>query len=194
MGKRTEERAKRVAEHATKSFANHVLTKTHDAGEWQSWRCSKPDSWSFGFHVTSMPGHLLVTGDIGNLWLSRERDMMAWLSKAILDPHYLLSKAVTGMEVKSWSEEAAADWIDGEERTAREELEGKDLTVRLEAIDRLRSVSDQGEHEFWNAWADYCSDDHADSSDPPSLDRPTSTALYCVEALRFFLSKLDEKG
>ena len=190
----TEEYARRIREMAAAAFADHAVSVLHDAGEWRAWRCQRPDSWTHGFDVIALPGRLLVGGDIGDLWLERERDMIAWARKAQDDAHYLLSKAVPSMRraVKAWSAERALDSMDREEAEAREAFadpsQAGDLRRRLEAVEACREAVDDGEHAFWAAWGESALND---GSDPPATDAHTSEALWCVEALRWFLAKVE---
>jgi hypothetical protein len=91
------------AEMASRSFAEHVVTQRLNDGMFRSWRCQKLGSWIHGFNITTTPGHLIVTGDIGDLIVTRTADMIAWAREAIHDPGYFAEKVPSSIPTREWS-------------------------------------------------------------------------------------------
>ena len=114
------------AELAAKAFADHVATVMLDQGMYRSWRCQKPGSWMHGFDITTTPGNLIVTGDVGDLVLTRTNDMIAWARGSIRDPHYFSSKVVRDIPTEEWSYAKSLEWINEEiADVEREEAEAR---------------------------------------------------------------------
>lgn len=101
----------RHAEMAASAFKDHVATLRLEVGMFRSWRCQKPGTWCYGFDVTTTPGHLFVTGDIGDLVVSRTEDMLAWARDAINSPHYFAEKVPRSIETEEWSFDRSLEWI-----------------------------------------------------------------------------------
>lgn len=58
-----------------RDVAQHEMTILHDAGEFRHIQFKKPGSSSFSFTITTFPGYLVMTGDIGSWVFTRLRDM-----------------------------------------------------------------------------------------------------------------------
>ncbi len=71
-------------------FSKHVLTVKHNDGLYRHLRCQKPGTWIYGFDVTTWPGHLAITGDIGSYLFARVPDMLTFFesSKGGINPDY----------------------------------------------------------------------------------------------------------
>lgn len=172
-----------VAELAHQAFAGHTLTTLADRGPFRQWRCGKPGCCNHAFRVTTWPGVLIVTGDLGALVLERDADMVAWARGAIHSVDYFASKAARELEVKEFDPDVAREWID---------LRVAEYGMGAELAADLRSaLEDGGEHAFSTAlWES----GHVDGEDWPECDNYTSAFLWCREALLWLLARLPEQG
>ena len=148
---------------AEKAFANHTIVQRLDVGLFRSWRCQKPGSWNYGFDVTTTPGCLHVTGDLGSVVYEREADMLEWLRKAIGDLHYMVGKIDSGNSKTKWDDEAAEAWL--KEQLADPDCAEEDKRVLQECLE-------------------------LDDGDLPTFQRPTESVIWFQEALRWFLNNL----
>ena len=65
----------------------HVLTVRHDAGDMRHLSFGKPGTSVYGVQVTTWPGHLCVSGDMGTFVWARLRDMFEFFRQPpLLDP------------------------------------------------------------------------------------------------------------
>lgn len=69
---------KRIREISDKAFEDHEITELSRNGVFRSWRCGRPKSGVYAFYITTTPGTLIITGDIGDLIVEREYDMLPW--------------------------------------------------------------------------------------------------------------------
>lgn len=77
------------------SFANHVI---QDEPVVRSWKIKKPDTWAYSYTVTWTPGHLTISGDIGECafthWAAMRdswEQARDWVRESDID--YLLGKS-----------------------------------------------------------------------------------------------------
>lgn len=54
---------------------NHRMTVLQDDGVFRHIRCAQPGSQAYAFNITTFPGYLAFTGDMGSYVFSRLRDM-----------------------------------------------------------------------------------------------------------------------
>lgn len=173
---------------AAAAFSEHQITVRLDQGVFRSWRCCRPDSWTYGFDVTTTPGNLYVTGDIGDLIVSRTNDMIAWSRSAVESIGYFEEKVPNCIVTRVWDPDRAREWIDEQVRDAIDTVGEKDAPERIEKLNELRRFVDDGEHFFNQQLYDSSLED---GSDWPSLRVYNSNFLWCREAVRWLIGKLD---
>lgn len=110
------------------SVASHVLTVVHDLGLFRHLRCGRPGSSNMSFQITTWPGHLAMTGDMGSWVWSRLPDMFEFFrepnGRARINPSY-------------WSEKLQAeDYRSGA-------MEFSDHAVRRATAAVVRSMREQ---------------------------------------------------
>lgn len=185
---------------AETSFSEHEFTTLigfpTSSGLYHAYRCRKPGTGIYGFDVTFIPGSVIVTGDIGELILQRDNDMMPWIrgvlgegrDHASIDFRYVAEKVPNNIITRAWSKEAATEVVDrvltadGDEESAPE----------IDYEDRLALYEFSDEHE----WSRKCDDlyqiepcfyEYGDAKDwSPRF-------LWCVFALRWFINAFDVK-
>ena len=176
------------AQMAATAFKDHVVTLRLDVGMFRSWRCQKPGTWAYGFDVTTTPGYLILTGDIGEMILRRCDDMIAWTRSSIRDAHYFAEKVPNSIQTKEWSFEKSLEWIN--ETAAEDAHEAREQWDELR--DELVSGGINGgmsEHEFCTALYE---SNLVDGCDWPNLEVFNSNFLWCREAVICLLRLIAE--
>ena len=85
--------------------AKHELTVLHDSGLYRHLRCKAPGTNAYWFDITTWPGHLAISGDMGSFTFARERDMIPFFrSRYGINPHYWAQKEQSGAPTKEYSE------------------------------------------------------------------------------------------
>lgn len=178
---------KRIALHAelaAKAFAHHKITQKLNEGLYRSWRCGAEQSSFYHFHITTIPGYLFVTGDIGELIVSREADMIAWCRLAIDDLRYFASKMPSQIVKREYDPDVARAWID--ELLAN--VDGSYRSIDLAKLTELRELADDP-HQFQQELHE---EQFCDGADCPDFNNYTSNYLWCREAIKWLLERLPE--
>lgn len=161
-------------------FKNHSIVELSRDGEFGSWRCSKNGSSHLSFTITVIPGSLILTGDLGNLIVTRHKtQMIPWCRGSVDDTTYFAEK--TGQEFpglefsicqyRKWLEEQVAEHTTNhyreDERTVDDtELDsvgqhyqeildnGVDCCTELESYESLHAdhEDDNEVGVFWRDW------------------------------------------
>lgn len=113
-----DDRIKHVAELAKKAFAEHRVEPLwvgvpFGPGliEARAWLCGKPDRSEYHFTLYSVPGRLILCGDLGTLVVERTRDMLAWARGSIGDVNYFAEKVPREIETKEYDPDLVRAWI-----------------------------------------------------------------------------------
>ncbi len=182
-------RDRRVAESeqwAARNFAGHVITERLSQGMFRSWRCQTPGDWNCAFDLTTTPGHLIITGDIGDLIVTRTEDMLVWSRTAVHSIDYFAEKVPHAIPTREWDRDVVAEWVAAElaEEQAQDELDQKRIAEWQELAD---VISDDEIHE--GGFADALSTAGLiDGCDWPTLTNWTRNFLWCREAVKWFLA------
>lgn len=108
----------------TNPFRDHVIEVKHMDGLYRRWRCGKPQSSTYYFDVITWPGWIAVTGDVGELMVSRVSDMLPWVRRSIGSISYFAEKVPNAIETKEYSPDKAEkllqDEIDATEKALQE--------------------------------------------------------------------------
>jgi hypothetical protein len=178
------------------AFKLHQITELSRNGVFRSWRCGRPDRGVYAFMITTTPGCLIITGDIGDLIVERMYDMLPWCRRSVDSTSYFASKVPSAIPTKEFSEQKCREWI--QEQIA--EIGGREWMnyVRDEASrHRLLEVLD-------DAMGDLNSGEHGDQhmytatsevwqgNDPPNFMDWNSNFLWCRDAIRWFVTHHDE--
>lgn len=176
-----------IDESMTRALANHTVEVMLEQGVYRHYYCAQPGTGNMSFSVFTLPGRLIVSGDIGDLCVERVYDMFTWAWTSVRDVSYFEEKAWRCIKTKDFDRQVAHDalkWIydchvDGatpEERRKHDEI----------SRDLMRLLDD--EHELRQA---YYESDWFDG-DPPSFDDYTHEFLRCRFALRWFFKWCDK--
>lgn len=177
-----------IAEMAKTNFAGHQIEVRLDHGLFRNWRCAKPDTGSYAFNISTEPGRLFVTGDVGCMIWEREPDMITWARQAIKDIDYMAGKVPSEIKTRQWDVDTACDWITDQVKEATidedREMIGKLATLR-EWMEGQPSESDFCQ-ALWDGGIIH-------DSDFPRCHCWTPSFLWCREAVAWLLSRLDER-
>lgn len=194
---------KRFTEHmerSAKTFAEHTITQQLDQGLFRSWRCQRPKSWNYGFDVTTIPGELIVTGDMGVMVFEREADMLGWLRQSINDPHYLAGKVQRDIKIREYSSDLAKETIrECGQRIKPDEypsiytsstgrMDYKQVKKRFKEM--LGSQSDLDVYDEHATKTALYESGFYDGGDFPSLEDYTSSYLWIYSALKWFVANV----
>lgn len=178
-----------IHEFAVKNFANHKIEQRLNHGMFRSWRCKAEGTWVHGFDITTMPGTLVITGDIGELIVQRSEDMISWASGSIHSIDYFAEKVPRSMETGEFCVEVAKEFLSELRQDLKRDRELDDETK--EKIAELMQILDGDEI------ADFPTELYLsgliDGCDMPNLKNYTSNFLWCREALIWFLENLDKE-
>jgi hypothetical protein len=185
-----------IAANAREAFAHHKIEVRLDQGLFRNWRCAKPGTGYYCFNVSTEPGRLFVTGDVGTMVWEREPDMIPWARGAIHSIDYFASKVPGEIRTHQWECDVAADWLDAEKKElqAAFALDGDPRTPkRLEAVENLREWLEERPDEASFNQSLFDSGLVTDCNFP-RLHCWTPSFLWCREAVAWLLGKLDKEG
>lgn len=163
---------KQVFERFQKDVEKHVLTVLQDNGVYRHLRISAPGTSHMHYDITTWPGHLAYTGDMGTYVFARLDDMFEffwneskkincsyWHEKCIAEgrsPAKEFSLQKFRAEVTRWMEECLADVEDLEEKQliradVQDQLLGRDFQFEIDARDAVSSFDFNGFtfNDFW---------------------------------------------
>jgi len=186
---------KQLLEQAQKSakenLKNHRVRQRHRDGDIvRLWRCDNDGSSVYHFSVCAPPGWLIVYGDMGECMWSRTPDMIGFARKSINDLHYFSQKISSDCRIKEVRKELIDEWF-ASVRQQWKECGRKWTKNHSAALKAIRDAyDDYGDpHDFQKEI--YESILCTDHDDMPKLECYTYGYLWKVEALKWFLAKLD---
>jgi hypothetical protein len=185
-----------VKESIERNLANHTIQQWHRDGEpGRVWKCSNNGSSVYSFTVCAPPGWLIMYGDMGECMWSRHRDMLAFVRGSIGSLHYFSEKASRDSVIEEERQELAEEWLDEAEQ---EWIERHGDPMNEEELEHLADIR--------NAYENYGDAAHlreaiyesplynGDTSSIPSCRYYTYHYLWKIEALKWFIAKLDAGG
>jgi hypothetical protein len=93
-------------------FKNHSIVELSRDGGFGSWMCSKNGSSNFSFTVTVIPGSLILTGDLGNLIVTRHgTQMIPWCRDAVDSTMYFSQKTGRQSTTREFSIDKYREWL-----------------------------------------------------------------------------------
>lgn len=167
---------------AVTAFAGHKIEQRLNQGMFRSWRCRRDGTWAYGFDVTTIPGTLVITGDIGELIVQRADDMIAWASGSVHSIDYFAEKVPRSMQTGEFCVEVAKEFLSELRSDLRDtgdlDEETKDKIAELRNILDGDEVADFQTELYLSGLVDGC--------DMPNLKNYTSNFLWCREAVIWF--------
>lgn len=180
LSKVIDKKIQAVSEFAREAFQDHEVVQTLDNGFYRSWKCYKPGTCFYAFTVTTIPGHIIVTGDVGDLIVSRTEDMIGWCKGSIQSIDYFASKVPHSIPTKGYDSEVALEWL--EEQAKEEGLSPAELSI----VQNLKDCVDDQEELFRGLSCCGMLD-----GDYPTPENFNSNFLWCREAIKFLLENVD---
>jgi hypothetical protein len=157
--------------------------------DYRGWRCEKPRCSEYHFNLLSVPGRLILTGDLGVLVVERTYDMISWARGSIHSLDYFAEKVPKEIETEEWDAECAKGWISEIDADIAKDEYGEKKTElwTSELREELFDLADGqcAESDFMNAL--YRSD-FVDCADFPNLKNWKPGFLWQRECIKWFLS------
>lgn len=181
-----------VKKSAEENLKNHRVRQRHRDGDTvRLWRCDNNGSSVYHFSVCAPPGWLIVYGDMGECMWSREPDMINFARKSINSLGYFSEKASHDSKIYEQRGELITEFL-AEYETDHLRDYGDEMTAeQLEVLNELRySWSKSEDIEGWLREF-YESDLCNDCESMPDVKSFTYHYLWKIEALKWFLAKLD---
>lgn len=172
-------RIQQIAEMAKTAFAEHRIEVRLNAGLFRNWQCSRQRSSSYLFNISTEPGRLFVTGDIGTLVVERATDMIEFAREAIGDLHYFAGKVCREIETKEFCHETAAEWVDDQVKHSSMDAV---LARKLKTI-----ANEDGHHEFCQELFD---SGYIQDCDFPKCENFKFGFLWQTEAIKWLLARI----
>lgn len=179
-----------------KDVVTHEVKILHNDGVYRHLSCGIPGSSDKRFGITTWPGHLAITGDMGDFVFARTNDMFGFFRSDRINPGYWSEKccsaSVFGAGIKLFSVDkfrrnVIEYAIDAEDVKTEEELPAN---VKGE-IQRLLDA--ENEHECVAAMNEFSSDE-IEFVDFWECDCEEFTYYYlwCCHAIVWAIAKFDE--
>lgn len=185
----TDARARRIAQIdqlAADAFKHHVATRVHGVGLYRSWRCSRDGTGIYAFSVTTVPGRLIVSGDIGFLAVERTEDMIPWCRGSIESIAYFAEKVPPCIHTREFDGDVAIEWL--QEQLADEDAEW--LPTQRTTLQTALAWVESGECGEESLLRELHDADVIDES--PDFANWTRNFLWCRAALRWLLERIPE--
>lgn len=142
-----------------KDVANHQITINLDQGVYRDITIAHPNTMDKHFNITTRPGYLIFTGDMGSFTFYRLQDMFKFFRKEEIDPDYWHEKleAIDSRGgAKSFSVELVKEILTDHLNDYLENLDVGNESINqihkqsaTDAIEALTSAAENNEHEFW---------------------------------------------
>lgn len=191
-----------VARRFPQEIAKHVATVRLNDGVFRHIECREPGTWNRHFQVTTWPGHLAITGDMGAFVFSRLPDMFEFfrLDRGRINASYWAEKTVatdrSGVRQYDPDRFRAAivrryrEWL----KSCSDELTGDERReLRHRVRDEVLSRADDGEHFALQAAYEFTHD--ADPVFPDfwetGLKEWTYHYLWCCHAIVWAIAQWD---
>jgi hypothetical protein len=144
------------------TIGEHQLTVIHDDGLHRHLRCARPKSGDRHFFITTWPGYLCISGDMGCYVFQRIEDMFEFFRNDDLgiNPGYWAEKLQAGphvapddltrewvpekfeAKIKEWFEQATDEWDDERKDEAWSDVEISVLTECEHEYSAIRAAID----------------------------------------------------
>ena len=148
-----------------KDVASHQLTVNLDQGVYRDITVKKPGSINMHYNITTRPGFLIFTGDMGDFIFERTNDMFGFF-RSQGDAYYINTgywgEKVQAGEVSKFDPEVACDSVKKYLTNYLDDLDLSDSEDREKSKKALEAVNDfigsnqhSGEIDFWeniNSW------------------------------------------
>jgi len=188
-----ETRIAQFADSAARWFKDHEVEVLLDQGLFRCWRCAKKGDSAYAFMVTTIPGRIIVVGDIGEIIVERTSDMIPWCRSSINSIDYFEEKVPNSIKTVEYDSEVAREWVESEIAIQQGLLaeEDGDEYPDENAIAEISNIMEQyrdllplvdEEHRFIQELYD---SGLIDGCDWPDLTNYNANFLWCREAIKW---------
>lgn len=176
-------------EYTDRAFARHVVQEVGRSGVIRCWRCGEPDTGVHAFWITTYPGGLVITGDIGDLIVERSYDMLPWCRGSCDSTDYFSGKVPHAIPTTEFSPDKCREWIQEnlDELQGEEREDDRYIEVLNDAMDDLES-GEHGDQHMYTATSEVWQ-----GNDPPDFMDWNRNFLMCRDAIRWFVNHHTEE-
>lgn len=181
-----------------KDVENHQLTVNLDNGVYRDVTIANPNTMCMHYNITTRPGYLIFTGDMGSYVFSRTNDMFGFFrDKDIyeINPYYWSEKIQAG-EYKRYSPQAARDALNQEFENWKEWLdEDVSQDFILEEKENLDAIDTDDYFELVEAIRNWCPNKGGvllDDFWEHNLNEHTFHFIWCCYAIVHAIKLYDE--
>jgi hypothetical protein len=181
-----------VAAHFVKDVAHHVMTVELDHGLYRHVRCAQPGTYNHAFTVTTWPGELCISGDMGTFVFSRLTDMFEFFrtDRGRINPSYWAEKLL-GIDrhgVTTWSPELFREALESQ----LDQVEAAPA-LRAAVQDEVASCADDGPERAFDAAREFCWEDSypLEGVWEHTCDDYTYHFLWCCQAIVWTIAQWD---
>ena len=170
-----------------KDVASHQLTVNLDQGVYRDITVKKPGSINMHYNITTRPGFLIFTGDMGDFIFKRTNDMFRFFrpeSGYYINPSYWGEKVEAGV-IREFDVDTANSSVQCYLTNFLEDLDLSDPEDREKSKQALKAVSDfisgtqgSGEFDFWNEINSWDADEAGGLDLTDFFESTTTKATY----------------
>ena len=188
-----------------KNVASHELTVNLDSGVYRDITIQRPGCSEMHYNITTRPGHLMFTGDMGDFIFQRTNDMFGFFcpqSGHYINPGYWKEKVEAGV-VSEFDLDTANSSVQGYLTNFLEDLDLSDPEDREKSKKALEAVNDfisgtqgSGEFDFWNEINSWDADEAGGLDLVDFFEAPTTKStfhyIWCCYAIVHAIKLYDE--
>ena len=170
-----------------KDITDHQLTVNLDQGVFRDLTIKKPNTSECHYNITTRPGHLMITGDMGDFIFARTNDMFGFFrtqSGYYINPSYWGEKVEAGV-ISEFDIDTANSSVQGYLTTFLEDLDLSDAEDREKSKQALEAVSSfisgtqgSGEFDFWNEINSWDADEAGGLDLTDFFENPTTKSTF----------------
>lgn len=184
-------------------IAEHEITIKQDDGCFRHIIFRRPDSGTYRFNLTTWPGYLCISGDMGTYVFSRLSDMFDFFRRDELEInsgywHEKLVSSCTRCGSEEYSENKFRKYVMENFEYAAEQngWDEEEKAERLEEVqDQVLCYAEDGLHEAMRAALEFKSDDwNLNDFWEYSLEEYTHHFIWILYAIVWGIQKYDKHG
>lgn len=170
-----------------KDVARHELTVNLDQGLFRDLTIQRPGCCEMHYNITTRPGYLIFTGDMGDFIFQRTNDMFGFFrpqSGYYINPCYWGEKVEAGV-ISEFDIDTANSSVQGYLTNFLEDLDLSDPEDREKSKQALEAVTSfisgtqgSGEFDFWNEINSWDADEAGGMDLTDFFEAPTTKATF----------------
>lgn len=178
---------KPTLEQFLKDVALHELTVNLDQGVYRDITIARPNTMEMHYNITTRPGYLMITGDMGDFIFQRTNDMFGFFrpqSGYYINPGYWGEKVEAGI-ISEFDIDVANSSVQGYLTNFLEDLDLSDPDDREKSKQALEAVTNfisgtqwSGEFDFWNEINSWDADDAGGLELTDFFEAPTKANTF----------------